>query len=389
VAIALTGLLAFSALAIDYGVLWASRRQAQNAADAAALAAAVSLAVAPVDLERARAAATAFGVANPVWGEPPAIDPARDVTFAACLPGQDTPHRCVRVDVYRNQQRANPLPTFFARLVGVNEQGVRATATAQVVGGNLVRCGRPWAVPDKWWDVVDTAPPVDDNTWTADDAYERRVQHGPNRGQLLNPRDAYIPPGGSDPDGLGREYPGFRPNVDTGTRVVLAHGNAEEALRANWFFPLDLPGEGPGGGAGYRENIARCNSLGVSVGDTVENEPGDMTGPTREGVDELIAQDSGAFWDTSCTCIRGSAYGVSPRMVPIFVFSADEYDALDRQSGRFSVRIVKIMGLFVEPMQGNDVVGRIMPIPGEYHGRAGDALPPDPTTFLYTVMLAR
>ena len=37
VAVTLVGLVAFSALTIDYGVLWTSRRQAQNAADAGAL----------------------------------------------------------------------------------------------------------------------------------------------------------------------------------------------------------------------------------------------------------------------------------------------------------------------------------------------------------------
>ncbi len=34
VAIALVGLIAFSAFVIDYGVMWVARRQAQNAADA-------------------------------------------------------------------------------------------------------------------------------------------------------------------------------------------------------------------------------------------------------------------------------------------------------------------------------------------------------------------
>ena len=36
VAIALVGLMAFSAFVIDYGVMWAARRQAQNSADAGA-----------------------------------------------------------------------------------------------------------------------------------------------------------------------------------------------------------------------------------------------------------------------------------------------------------------------------------------------------------------
>ena len=43
VGLALIALLAFSAFVIDYGVLWVSRGQAQNAADAAALAGAVAL----------------------------------------------------------------------------------------------------------------------------------------------------------------------------------------------------------------------------------------------------------------------------------------------------------------------------------------------------------
>ncbi|HWJ54869.1 MAG TPA: pilus assembly protein TadG-related protein, partial [Vicinamibacterales bacterium] len=38
VAVAMTGLLAFSALTIDLGSLWVARGQAQNAADAGALA---------------------------------------------------------------------------------------------------------------------------------------------------------------------------------------------------------------------------------------------------------------------------------------------------------------------------------------------------------------
>src|SRR6188472_2703250 len=43
VAFALLALLAFSAFVVDMGVMWVSRRQAQNAADAGALAGAVAL----------------------------------------------------------------------------------------------------------------------------------------------------------------------------------------------------------------------------------------------------------------------------------------------------------------------------------------------------------
>ena len=80
VALAMLALIAFSALAIDYGALLASRRQAQNSADAAALAGALSLAFDdPDDIPRAQAGAAAAGVANQVWGAAPSIVPATDV----------------------------------------------------------------------------------------------------------------------------------------------------------------------------------------------------------------------------------------------------------------------------------------------------------------------
>ena len=45
---------------------------------------------------------------------------------------------------------SNPLPTFFAQLVGITDAGRRATATARVVAGNSANCMRPWAVVDRW-----------------------------------------------------------------------------------------------------------------------------------------------------------------------------------------------------------------------------------------------
>ena len=87
VAIALVGLMALSAFVIDYGVLWASRRQAQNAADAAAMAGAISMAFVDMnDQALARQAAIDVARENNVWGQDPDIT-AADVTFPACPPG--------------------------------------------------------------------------------------------------------------------------------------------------------------------------------------------------------------------------------------------------------------------------------------------------------------
>ena len=152
VAIAMLALMAFNAFAIDYGALLVSRRQAQNAADAAALAGALSLAFDdPDDIPRAQAAAAAAGAANQVWGAAPSIIPATDVTLIPCPPGAPgLPDTCIRADVYRSAARVNALPTFFAQIMGITVQDVRATATAQVQTGNAVECMKPWAIADKW-----------------------------------------------------------------------------------------------------------------------------------------------------------------------------------------------------------------------------------------------
>ena len=166
---AMIGLVAFSALCIDYGVMWSSRRQAQNAADAAAHAGAVSLAFDnPADFERARAIAETLGETNTVFGGTLNIDRgagrgrqrrsrpghqfSHDGAAVEC-PTPLTGGTCVRANVYRNEGN-NALPTFFGPLFGRTEQGVRATATAQIVSGNATDCLKPWAVADRWTENV-------------------------------------------------------------------------------------------------------------------------------------------------------------------------------------------------------------------------------------------
>src|SRR5262245_65939135 len=92
VALAMLALIALSAFTIDYGAFWVARRQAQNSADAAALAGALSLAFDdPDDLPRAQAAAAETGKANVVLGAAPSIIPATDVLLVPCTPGMAWP----------------------------------------------------------------------------------------------------------------------------------------------------------------------------------------------------------------------------------------------------------------------------------------------------------
>ena len=152
VAVALLALLALSSFVFDYGVMWASRGQAQNSADAGALAGAISLAFdSGTDQDGARAKAIALARRNQVWTQAPDITNA-DVTFPPCPPGAPgLPDTCIKVDVFRNQRAGgSPLPVFFSRLVGITNQGVRATATAQIITGDTTDCLKPWAILDRW-----------------------------------------------------------------------------------------------------------------------------------------------------------------------------------------------------------------------------------------------
>jgi len=128
VGIALFVLVAFNVFVLDYGVVWTARRQAQNAADAGALAGATARGYDDFDDPPDSGGivpqiASNVAAANLIWNQPGSAV----VTFD-CPAG--ITGRCVRVDVYRNGTNGSTvLPTFFGPLLGVNSQGVRATAT--------------------------------------------------------------------------------------------------------------------------------------------------------------------------------------------------------------------------------------------------------------------
>ncbi len=72
--------------------------------------------------------------------------------------GGRLPHTC---------SRGNPLPSFFARLVGIATQDMKATATAKVLKGNATQCMRPFGIMDKW------------DEWNDDRRRRARLQHEP------------------------------------------------------------------------------------------------------------------------------------------------------------------------------------------------------------------
>lgn len=387
--VAILVLSAFAMFIVDYGALWVSRHQAQNSADAGALAGATALAFDDfddrTDTGPAKVAAQTFAQANKVFGETPDVQMASDVRFyadaPAAFPASCATDDCVRVDVYRNQARGNPLPTFFGWLVGVTNQGTRATAIAQAAAGNASNCLKPWAVLDKWFESNGMFDPM---TSTFD--------------PLTAPKDVYQAP---TEDDLGSTY---TLKNDLGTKIALKLGdpsNASETFGAGWFSPVDLGGVG---GNTYRNNIGGCVGETYAVGDSLSVENGNMIGPTSQGVDDLLSLDKDAKWDPtnnkvidSCvgppyTCsVKG--YATSPRIVALPVIDTqDAYDqvhngAKPKGAGNMNVKIVAILGFFVEGMAGKDVVGYLCTKPDLLVTNGGGVNPG--AAFIKVVQLVR
>jgi len=400
VAVAMVVLIAFTGFVADYGLLWVGRRQAQNAADAGAMAGAVAMAFDNDDRSAtgpAKTAAYNFAIANLVAGEAPnVIDPssgdATDVKFYTedpdAFPPECSDNSCIRVDVYRNQERGNSLPVWFTQFVGVTDQGVRATAIARVTQANASDCVKPFAIPDKWLDRYDANPVVDVDTWTADDNFE---EHYDRQGTMPIPDpDQYR--GTKDPDPTG-----FRLPNDLGLEVELKAGGPQDAIAPGNYFPIRLPmadGSYSTGGDDYRWNIANCNGVPISIDPPtwLDVEPGNMVGPTKQGMQDLIALDPNAQWDpntdqviNSCAQASPPCAPQSPRIIAIPVYNTRSfYDS--RITGKIAVEIINIIGFFVDRMRGNTVVGYFTTIPGM---QVGNGAINGNQAFMYFISLVR
>jgi hypothetical protein len=383
-----------TAFVVDYGVMWVGRGQAQNAADAGALAGAVAMAFDAngwtdrTETGPARAAALRMAQTNVIWSQAPSVNVATDVFFtgnpaAMCPADANGRTPCIRVDVYRNQARGNPLPAIFGLAVGLVNQGVRATATARVAIADASDCLKPFAIPDKWADNHDSPQ---DNMWTLDDTFET----GNQQGQTWTPyadADVYTPPSASGPG------TGFTVNDHLGTMITLKAGGPQTSIAPGVYFPVRLPtySGASQGGSDYEQNIAQCNGIAIRIGTMLQSENGNMIGPTTHGIEDLIALDPNARWDSatksvinSCAQASSSCGTRSPRIVAIPLFDTALFESTKRQ-GLPVFKVVNILGFFIDAMQGNDVVGYLTEMPGLSTGSA-PALDPR-SSFLSSIQL--
>ncbi len=163
VAASMVVMLGFAALAVDVGNLLLARTESQRTADAAALAGAGWLIPAPTDSAGARQRAIEYASRNNIQNTPAVLLP-EDIHV-------DLDSSLVRVHVQNTTARGNPIPTFFAKVLGIQTVNVTSVAAAWAAPADAlppanVDCPLPIALPDKWIDADG------DREWDPGESYD-------------------------------------------------------------------------------------------------------------------------------------------------------------------------------------------------------------------------
>ncbi|HEX8276632.1 MAG TPA: pilus assembly protein TadG-related protein [Longimicrobiaceae bacterium] len=337
----LTGaLLSLGALAADTGLLYMARSEAQRAAEAAALA----------------GAGLYKGVEVPTKAqvETKARDYAgKNYVGTAYLSKNDT--SVVKVEVFEAQQRVRvtvngTAPLMFARLIGIAQMPVSAVAAARVTGAGGATCVKPFTIPDLWEEKTGGSDKDGDQVWDSNETWE--YTPGVDRYKR------WADPESNDMTGYGSQ---FRKdyNRDQGRRITIKVTNPQDntQIEPGLFFPWDMPGSNKGG-SDYRANIAACNDSTITLGREYDLKPGDMKGPTFQGMQDLIALDPKATWDEANNKISSTMGMNSPRVIKIALFDPEEVS----KSGRQKIRFNNIALLFIEEQkkQQDPVIARFI-----------------------------
>jgi hypothetical protein len=343
VAVVIFVITGFSAFVLDHGVLMVGRSQAQNVADAAALAGVITrIKDEPGDTSGTTPAVN--GITEKVIQK----TVESHVIFGGvgtdtgwtrswnCPPG--ITGWCVQVNVFRDGITAGStaLPVFFAPLFDIDSQKTQATATAVAKEANGTTCLKPFLIPDKW------------------------EENGGNSGFNPDDGDVYRPWTGTNPTG----YSIADFNVTT---VVLKPGSPANTISPSDFYEINEFGET--GGKTYESSIINCE-IAKKIGDTVELFPGSTVGPTISGVDALLDANNGEV------------------DVIVGMFDPAVFEAQRRQSGRIILQIVNMLAVRISRTVGSHIEGLIVGGVGEDMGGTGPK-PSGPSSLIKVVQLVR
>jgi Putative Flp pilus-assembly TadE/G-like len=426
IAVAMIFVLGMAGLGIDLASLYVGRNQAQRAADAGALAAAqyvaqkctaatgsVTDACAESDI---KARAVAVTNANYIAGVSPDIT-ASDVTILSYNAADPQ----IRVIAGRDTAHTNPMPTFFVKIFGIYSANVSATAVAEAYnpsGGDkssAAQCLKPWLMPNcNWGHLNDVNNPVGPVNNYCQDPSGKGIDV-----QFVNtpvPTPADFNPADAQP---------VLPESQTrGELLTIKSGDPSTASGPSQFYPVYLPiggvasacpscankgGGGPNSSQPYENNIECCNSSAITCGPQfIQPIPGNMVGPTAQGVDCLIHEKGGSGQDTiqvpgqngdAWTISAGSnnPYGYSGAMdssdsiVTIPLYDGTPLCPGGSCKSQVKTTIVGFLQTFIVGESSGNVTARVMnvvgcpdaPSPGSSNTVAGGGSSPIPVRLIH------
>lgn len=327
-------LCGFAALAVDMGLLYGARTAAQRAADAGALAGAFSFvanSLAPQP-DTALAEARATAAANRI------LDvqvPTAEVTV-----GVDVAGRLVTVDVH------HPVSTFFARVIGIPVVDVHGHAVAEASPvATAAACAKPWFMANTQLSTLgDVGNPNQPG-------YVAAPCNACNQGQILIQN--------------GQVTAWARSLL--GQQLRLKPGNPQNALAPGQFYAVAMADSR--GGADYRTNIATCSPEALQCQQSYTVEPGNMIGPTKQGVNDLIGPSGDRFVAIGQYQRSDGTIGdTSPQLISVPVWDSCAMQGfcpsgtLPAQGRNLQIPIIGFAQIFLDGTSGNDVLGHLIGI---------------------------
>jgi hypothetical protein len=299
VALGSIALVGIAALAIDLGMLYTARSEAQRAADAAALA-----------------GASAFQNGDPV-AEPWWVDTARTRAYdLAAL------NRIRNAAVTADEVVVEPNPAaytvtvtvtreriglWFAPVLGIPVGTVSARATAEAAQAGAVnptKCIKPFALPDMWEERSPTQDLDGNQIWDFERERACNGQCSKENWRFDQGVDVYRPRTMQNPTGYGTEFrtgkmdhSGRHYEKDDGRRIPIKI----EDVPSYWQV-WALEGRGfPSAEAA----IMGCVNRTMAIGDQVEAEPGNMANPIYQTFMKLINEGERDWTDENGNTISG------------------------------------------------------------------------------------
>ncbi|HXV59762.1 MAG TPA: pilus assembly protein TadG-related protein [Vicinamibacteria bacterium] len=334
VALVLFVLCGFVAFALDWGLVLSARTASQRAADSGALAGAFTFVTQPFSPQPVTAEQHALEATITNTNLDGAIDPS-EVSVTV-----DVANRRVTVDIDRAEDM------YFGRVLGWNQTNVavRGIAEASAVSTGA-SCTKPWFIPNS---ILSGQPSCD----------------ACRDGRVFVLPDGTVSPWAS---------------TQIGYQFTVKPGNPQNSLAPGQFYAIAMPGSM--GGADYRDNIARCAPGNVYCANTYTVELGNMIGPTKQGVLELIGPNPDSYVAVGQYMTQNGLSDTSHQLIvaPIWDECAMPNFCPGGQlpdSGRnLQIPVVGFALLFLEGVQGNDVIARLIWVSGCGGGGGGGGGP--------------